>query len=330
MLDWLDRGEGIDKALGARTVRRDEDPDAPIDLEKPGPVLVIAPPKTEAAADDKVRKRYGGDWAEGAVDLVRASIAVDKYEDLQDVVKKLKDSGMELANQPRNRFREATSAGYRDVVFNVRLPNGHIMELQLHLKPILEAKDKNHDLYSQIRGLGEELGDDEAMSEEQRRKLDEATMQMRQRYDSAWEEAVSRSDAQSIFDAPPSFPQDRPLKRRKKLPARPKRRAAVAAKFFDVDGLPVRWEAPKVPQIQLPDKMLPVKDLAWFAERAVPIGEDEFKILVKARQEKRSSKPKEDKKAHADSLAEVMRRRAETDPAFRRALRGALRGEERE
>lgn len=303
MLDWLNRGKGIDKDIGAQTVRRDEDPDAKIDFSQEGPVVVIAPPKTKKAAEDKVRERYGGDWSEGAVDLVRATIAVDKYEDLMEVVEKLKESGVELAAKPRNRYRDATSSGYRDVVLNARLPNGHVMELQLHLKPVLQAKESNHGLYSQIKGLDEKPSDE--LAEEQQRILDENTRRMREIYDRAWEEATARSEAASIFDEPSKL--SRPSFKSKKG-------AEEGPLYFELDGLPVQWDRPKRPQIHGGKKVIPVDSLAVFAERSVPIGKDEFELLVRDRKKQRSGKE-----------ARSVRRSALKNLEFREALRRVAR-----
>lgn len=323
MLDWLDRGEGVDKAIGAKTVRRDKDPDAEVDLNQEGPLVVIAPRKRERAAEEKVRRRYGGNWAEGAVDLVRATIAVDKYEDLTGVVDKLQESGIELVSKPRNRFRQETAAGYRDVVLNARLPNGHVMELQLHLKPILKAKEENHPIYSRIRGIGEEASDEGELTPEMRRMLDEGTRQMRQRFESAWQEAVRMSDAESIFDPPPSE-SPKPKRRRKR-----KKTGTSEVRHFKVDGLPVRWKTPKLPRIYHgPDDSVQVDDLAWFAERAVPITQEEFEGLVK-RWVKKSATARDVRETHdADPLVEAMRHRAAADASFRDALQSALHGQE--
>jgi hypothetical protein len=324
MLDWLDRGEGIDKALGAEVVRRDEDPDGEIDYSTPGPVVVIGSTKKREAAEDKVRERYGGNWSEGAVDLVRASIAVDKYEDLRGVIDKLKKSGIELVSRPRNRFRTATAAGYRDVVLNARLPNGHVMELQLHLKPMLQAKEQNHALYSQIKGLDDKVRDKrrEEIPEDVMERFHTLTSRQREVYERAWQESASKSEPSSIFDAPKSLLLPKIPRRKRKTPV--SKRAEESGFYFDVDGLPVKWVQPKMPVIHGGDLVAPVDSLAWFAERAVPITEEEFDNLVEARERWRSSGKK---KVAGSPLVPALRHRAFQDPDFRRALRRVLTGE---
>jgi len=330
MIDWLNRGRGIDKAIGATTVRRDEDPKAEIDLSQKGPVLVIGPPKTKKAMEDKVRERYSPrgvpNWSEGAVDLIRASIAVDRYDDLAGVVDKLKESGIELVSKPRNRFRQATASGYRDVVLNARLPNGHIMELQLHVKPMIKAKDKTHGLYQEIRGL--DTKDKDELNEEQQALLDRVAAVQRASFDAAWEMSLEGVEPESIFDAP--------LFSESKKPKKPKRRKRAGEEegeetlYFDVDGLPVSWDRPKIPKIHGGGEPRKVQDLAWFMERAVPIAKDEFEILVNARKEtppkgKDDKSEKSEKAARDLHLLAAMRRRAATDPEFRSALQKAMR-----
>jgi hypothetical protein len=321
MLDWLDRGEGVDKRLGARVVRRDRDPDARMDLDREGPVMIIAPNKDRTEAERKVRDRYGGDWREGAVDLVRATIAVDRYDQLHEVVDRLKESGLQLVSQPRNRFREPTEAGYRDVVLNARLPNGHIMEIQLHLKEVLRAKEEAHKEYRRVKGLDDKItgrgrGPATELSTDDLQLFDDATRRMRELYDSAWQQAIAGVDPASVFVQPSEFQQSKSQRRKKKQKVRKfKVTAQENAVFYEMDGLPVRWVRPKLPMIEGSDEPYPVDSLVAFAERAVQIDEDAFNDLVDQRRNRRSGK-----KAFRDR----MRLAAANRPEFLRVLRNVL------
>lgn len=269
MLDWLDRGEGIDKLIGAHVVRRDRDPEARVHLDKKGPLMVIGAPKTKKSAEEKVNKRYGGDWKEGAVDLVRASIAVDNYDEMKSLVSKLKDSGMELASKPRNRFRYPTHSGYRDTVLSVRMPNGHVMELQLHLKPLLQTKEQVHPMYQAIKGLDDKVRYEgrDSLSEEELALFDRNVAQMKEAYDKAWEQSKVAPTPPSIFDDPEEATKT----------------AASDVRYYDMDGLPVFWERPRLPQIYKGKTKYPVDSMAAFAERATQVSPQEFKILFESR-----------------------------------------------
>lgn len=327
MLDWLDRGEGVDKAIGAHVVRRDRDPDAKIDLDKEGPLMVIAPNKRKAEAVRKVEQRYGGDWREGAVDLVRASIAVDRYDQLPEVVEALKKSGLELAARPRNRFRKPTQGGYRDVVLNARLPNGHVMELQLHLKSVLKAKDEAHPIYSRIKGLDDKIAEYRKskrsgkkpkveLSQDEMKLFDEATRQMRQVFESAWQ--ASAPDEPREVKVPSLRRRKLQKSRRKRLTETLRRRSRVAQQetlYYSMDGLPVRWTRPNLPMVEGGEEPYPVDSMAFFAEQGVPIDEDEFDEMVRWRR-----RTGDGKKAFHDAVRDLCK----ANPEFRRALRAAL------
>jgi len=311
MLDWLDRGEGIDVALGASVIRLDRgDPRkqeiSTEDLAPGPPVVIIAPPKHRDRARDKVRTRYGGNWQEGATDLVRGTIAVDNYEDMRRVVDKLRESGMKLVAKPRNRFAEPTEVGYRDMVLNVQLPSGHIMELQLHLKPMLRAKEEAHGHYRAIRDLQPRIQKEgrDSLTAEELAVYDRNVAAMRRIYDEAWSGARERIKELSLFDVPEHTAALR----------------VAAVRYYDFDGLPVRWERPKLPQIHGNGDPHPVDDLAEFARLGVPISKSKFDQMVRARSG-RGKAPGTRK----SSLLPRLARLAATVPEFRAELREAVR-----
>lgn len=329
MLDWLDRGEGVDKEIGAHVVRRDRDPAAPVDLSRPGPIMIIAPNKDRRESERKVTERYSGDWREGAVDIVRATIAVDRYDQLAGVVDALKRSGLDLVSKPRNRFREPTSSGYRDVVLSARLPNGHVMEIQLHLKDVLRAKEEAHREYTRVKGLDDQIsgqgrGPQTELTQEQLQLFDEAQTRMKRLYEGAWQTIVDSVEPTSIFDTPPTISPEllkrlrarrkRERMRRLKRFQQKKKAAEEGTRFYEMDGLPVRWVRPKLPMIEGGSASVPVDSLAVFMERAREIDEDDFDELVAARMEKRRSL----------KLATELRRLCETYPGLRRELKVSL------
>ena len=54
----------------------------------------------------------------------------------------------------KNKFKKPDN-GYRDLNMNVKLSNGHVAEIQIHILGIFEAKMENglHELYEVMRGL---------------------------------------------------------------------------------------------------------------------------------------------------------------------------------
>ena len=189
-LDLLDRGKGVAADIGARVVRKDLG--EPVDLSKPGPVVVIAPPKGVARAEEKVKADYGGDWSKVG-DLVRASVAVDSVKDVRAVIDRLKARGAVIARTPKDRMSQPTATGYRDLLLNVRYPSGHVGELQIHLKPMLQAKGgEGHKLYEAIRTI-EAQSKGRAMTPQEQGLVSAATTKSKALYDAAW--ARARADA---------------------------------------------------------------------------------------------------------------------------------------
>ena len=80
------------------------------------------------------------------------------------------------------------------MLLNVKLSNGHIAEIQIHLEEIALMKEKQgHKLYEIVRVLEPkakkgELTPDEAI------ELDRANLEMKKLYDEAWEKAKAISD----------------------------------------------------------------------------------------------------------------------------------------
>ena len=53
----------------------------------------------------------------------------------------------------KNRFQNPAN-GYRDILLNLEMPNGHVVEMQLHLRSILEVKNGiGHELYEKVRSI---------------------------------------------------------------------------------------------------------------------------------------------------------------------------------
>jgi phage terminase small subunit len=267
-LDMLNRGEGLDKEIGAKVVRADKGD--PIDFTKlpDGPVVLIGPMKSQKRSKEKVEAWFGGDWGKLG-DVVRASIAVDRFDDIEKVVEGLKKAGMKLAKKPTDRFAKPTEAGYRDISINVEYPNGHVGEIQLHVKSMLKAKDKGHKLYETVRdiqGKAETEGRDKFTDEEQK-IVDDANAKMKKLYDDAWAEATSTKSASSQSG-----------------------RSIMAAgrKFYEYEGVPAYQDKKSFPKIVTPKGDKTLYELEKFYNEATPIDEERFDALKAEKTEKKA------------------------------------------
>lgn len=121
------------------------------------PLVMIADIKGGDRVDRKAQIAYNGDYSR-IRDMVRGSIVVPRADQLDEALEALERSGMRLAVAPKDRVNTPAPGGYRDVMLNVELDNGHIAEVQVVTPAVFAAKMlKAHDLYADIRELMEEL-----------------------------------------------------------------------------------------------------------------------------------------------------------------------------
>ncbi len=150
-------------------------------------LVILAPVKGEKRATEKVNGDYGGDWSK-LLDVARASIVVDSYADVEKAVAKLRENGTTFARKPKDRMTNPTDAGYRDILTNVKLPNGIVGELQILVKPMMKAKLQGHHQYEITRSIeaaAEREGRDKKTLSEHH-EYQRAMLEMRQLYDAAW------------------------------------------------------------------------------------------------------------------------------------------------
>jgi hypothetical protein len=185
--DILDRGKGIGSQLGFKTVNSEQEfNDA---LKEPGGIVVVAPPKGQKRAEEKVRQELNGDWSQ-LLDASRATVAVDSLEELDAVLKKLEASDMQVV-RASDRFTNPTDVGYRDIKLNVKTPNDGIGELQLHVKSILVAKNEAHHHYEVMRSIAGKAAEEKRdMTAEEAAAFNEAKEKSAELYSKAWKKAA--------------------------------------------------------------------------------------------------------------------------------------------
>lgn len=253
-LDWLNRGKGIDSVIGATVVRGDQKGEKETDpLSKKGPVIMIGPMKKRERSEEKVKANYGGDWSR-LNDIVRASIAVDSFKDIDSVVKALEKSGITLAEMPDDRFAKPTEAGYRDLALKVKYDNGHVGELQIHIKSIIKAKKEGHKLYEKTRSISAKAKEEgrEELTDEEQKIVDEANSKMKALYDKAWKEATMEKTSSKQASSP---------------------------KYYKYEGFPAIWENKKFPKVHWVKGLETHYDLEKFFREAVPVSKSEFEKL---------------------------------------------------
>ena len=90
----------------------------------------------------------------------------------------------------KDRFEKPTDAGYRDMLYNLRMGNGHIVEVQLNLKQIVDVKKgAGHKIYEKIRDI-EAKAKDRDMTNEEKQQIEELNAQSRGLYDQAMDQVM--------------------------------------------------------------------------------------------------------------------------------------------
>jgi len=321
-LDWLNRGRGIDAAIGAQVLRGDQGaipaddkvdrtPDGRFQTKdkdgRPrtfnskeeadffaegvgnekraeyfsnlpeGPIVLIGPKKAiTGRAQEKVDAKYGGDWSK-LKDFVRASIIVDRIDQLDDLMKKLRASGLKLAAKPDDRFSKPTEAGYRDLSMNVVYPNGHVGELQIHLKPMIQAKEGfgGHKLYEKTRKFSTQAKKEgrSTVTLQEQILINDLNDKQKQLYGAAWreiqgEKGALRNYVESGGMGKLSFASQTVQNK---------------VQYFRYDGEAAYWERGKFP-IVITDRGEQVEyNLKKFFTKAISLTKDEYAKLRKSR-----------------------------------------------
>lgn len=152
-----------------------------------GEALIPPTLKGRARAQEKIDADYSGD-ASQIVDLARSSIVFKTMKELDQATTALKSSAKVV--REKDRFAKPMN-GYRDRMYNLEMPNGHVVEIQLHLDSIIKVKNgKGHSLYEQQRAI-------EASAKAERRGLTanekDEIRQLSDEMESLYDEALRNS-----------------------------------------------------------------------------------------------------------------------------------------
>jgi len=114
---------------------------------------VIAKIKEEGRTIQKLWSDYKGDET-GLKDLLRGSIVIHSSAEVPKAIEAIKAAfGKDAVVKLKDRFAKPTEEGYRDVLINVQMPDGHIAEVQIHTPETIASKDIGHHLYELRRDL---------------------------------------------------------------------------------------------------------------------------------------------------------------------------------
>lgn len=150
--------------------------------------------KDRVRALDKIINESDGD-ASALNDLLGGKVQFDSVADLYRALDRVQETarrhGVEVVSI-KDRLRKPQPSGYRDIRMTVRMPNGHIGELRLHLRSFDDVADYEHSLYEVSRDLpnvAEEraaLGERDApLTPEERAVREAINRRLNERFDAA-------------------------------------------------------------------------------------------------------------------------------------------------
>ena len=123
------------------------------------------------------------------VDIAGSKVTYEKLGDLYAALEKFSQK-YEIVKF-KDRIQNPVSSGYRDILMNVRMKNGHIVEFRLHLEEIDKVAAIEHDSYKVIRSIEAKAKmEGRKLSVSEVNQINKLRSQNKALYDQAWEKIV--------------------------------------------------------------------------------------------------------------------------------------------
>lgn len=156
-------------------------------------------------AEQKAFIDYNGDVTK-VNDLLRATIEVDSLDQAEQVLAET-SSRLEIVKNKNvldPALESPYTGGYRDAKLIVRTQEGARAELQVNLKPMLEAKHKAHKLYDQWRRIDAKVREQPGGVPTPAQRAEMARLENEQRaiYEPAWEAVINSRNVASSTGMP--------------------------------------------------------------------------------------------------------------------------------
>ncbi len=120
-------------------------------------------------------------------DSYRFKSVLGSIEDLPKAIERLRASGVEIVKADVDKVLRSKEFGWRISVFDLRMPNGQLVEYYLPVQELETAKKAvGHKLFEEVRNL-------DVSQPDQRAKFDELAAQSRKVYQEAWAAYLART-----------------------------------------------------------------------------------------------------------------------------------------
>ena len=143
--------------------------------------------KGRKRAIEKIEVELDGDTS-ALMDISRSSIEYDNVDQVYQALEYIFLHGYEVVRL-KDRALEPLPSGFWDIHLNLRMPNGHIIELQLHLKETRRYSiERGHDRYEQIREMkARAVREKRPLTPEERATIDRLNCEQRRVYQAAFQ-----------------------------------------------------------------------------------------------------------------------------------------------
>jgi hypothetical protein len=166
----------------------------PVAAEVGGTYRGRSTPKKLQRFIDKVLE-YKGNGAK-AVDLAAGTIFVDRIEDAYATLPRiLAHDGFQVVRF-KDRIAKPQDSGYRDLLLNVRMPDGHVAELKVQINDIDRINAREHPMYEIRRNIESRArrervnGEPRPYTADERALIDNALLRSRSLFDPATRRAL--------------------------------------------------------------------------------------------------------------------------------------------
>jgi Region found in RelA / SpoT proteins len=144
--------------------------------------------KSKERALEKINADYAGD-ASRLVDIAGSKVVYETVDDLYIALSKFNKEYKIL--KIKDRIQKPMISGYRDVLINIEMKNGHIVEFRLHLKEMDVAAETGHKIYEQRRTL-EAISTQRELTISELKKKYELIQKEKNLYDNAWKKITKK------------------------------------------------------------------------------------------------------------------------------------------
>ena|GEM_PF-1357411 len=143
--------------------------------------------KRRKRAEEKIQVELGGD-ASALMDISRSSIEYDDVDQVYRALEFILQHGYEVVRL-KDRALDPLPSGFWDIHLNLRMPNGHIAELQLHLRKIRQYSiEQGHQYYARVRAMeARAYRENRPLTREERATIDRLNCEQRGVYKAAFE-----------------------------------------------------------------------------------------------------------------------------------------------